>query len=156
MKKLQEAADEGKIGAILKKITGDNPPFSRDSIKDGDKQITDKIEITKVITKLFRDWFFRSETDAWRDHNISDAVICEDKDRFLEITTSLKVPPSIAEKIWDSCKIRPIGEVGNKEMADLDEYTPTYEEFTLFIKSANSRSAIGYNGMSYKICLKLL
>jgi hypothetical protein len=103
MKKLQAAADEGKIGAILKKITGDKPPFSLDSIKDGERQIVDKVEIPKVITKLFRDWFFRSEGDAWRDHNISDAVICEDKDRFLEITTSLKVPLDIAEKIWESC-----------------------------------------------------
>ena len=64
MRKIQEAADEGKIGAILKEITGDKSPFSLDCIKVGESQVTDKTDITKIITKLFRDWFFRSEEDA--------------------------------------------------------------------------------------------
>ena len=34
-------------------------------------------------------------------------------------------------------------------MEELDEYTPTYAQFTSFIKNANPRSAGGYNGMSY-------
>ena len=149
MRKIQEAADEGKIGAILNKITGDKPPFSLDNIKVGEAQVTDKVEITRIITKLFRDWFFRSEHDAWRDHGISDAIICEDKDRFLEITGTLKVPPDIANKIWDSCRIKQLDTEARTEMDELDDYTPTYEQFTSFIKNANPRSAGGYNGMSY-------
>ncbi len=92
MRKIQEEADEGEIGAILKKITGDKAPFSLDSIKVGETLVNDKSEITKIVTKLFRDWFFRSEEDAWRDHGIADAITCEDRDRFMEITESLKVP----------------------------------------------------------------
>ena len=65
-----------------------------ESIRDGDKVISDPHEITAVITKVFRDWFYRSEKDAWRDHGISDAVIGNDRDRFLEIAGPLKSPPT--------------------------------------------------------------
>jgi hypothetical protein len=37
MRKMQEAADEGKIGRILKMITGGRPPFSLDCIRVGEK-----------------------------------------------------------------------------------------------------------------------
>ncbi len=57
------------------------------------------IEVTKIISKLFRDWFLRFEEDAWRYHNISDSIICEDKDRFMQITGTLKVPPNITERV---------------------------------------------------------
>jgi hypothetical protein len=106
MRKLQEAADEGKIGAILDKITGEKVPFVLDSIKDGEETVNDPKEVTKRVTKLFRDWFFRSEADAARDHGISDAVINNDKDKFMEITESLKIPPNVADQVWSSCSIR--------------------------------------------------
>ena len=34
-------------------------------------------------------------------------------------------------------------------MEAIDDYTPTYEEFSSFIGKANVRSAGGYNGMNY-------
>ena len=34
-------------------------------------------------------------------------------------------------------------------MEDLDEYTPSFEEFSSFIKTTNPRSAGGMNGLNY-------
>ena len=61
MRKMQEAADEGKIGRILKMITSKRPAFSLDCIRVGEKNVTDAEEITKQVTELFREWFFRSD-----------------------------------------------------------------------------------------------
>ena len=151
MRKMQEAADEGKVGKILKMITGNRPPFSLDCIRVGEKNITDATEIKKKVTELFREWFFRAETDAWRDHNISDAIICEDKGRYMDITSSLEIPPHIAEKVWESCKKKEIPKEGLDEMDGLDDYTPSYSEFLGFIETSNPKSAGGFNGMSYHL-----
>jgi len=140
MRKMQEAADEGKIGAILKSIIGKKPPFTLESIRDKGELITDPLEITRRVTKLFRDWFFRSEKDAWRDHNISDSIICDDRDKFLETTRSLNLKDEIAVKIWDSCCIKSVGLETEYEMDQLMNYSPSYEEFIEFIKNTNPRS----------------
>ena len=54
MRKMQEAADEGKVGKILKMITGNRPPFSLDCSRVGEKNITDAWEpqINGVVTTL--------------------------------------------------------------------------------------------------------
>jgi hypothetical protein len=126
-----------------------------ESIRDGDKLITDPHEISKVITKVFRDWFFRGEKEAWRDHNVSDAIIGDDKDRFMEVALSLEVPPEVAEKIWESCRIKPIQQAAKCDMEGLDDYTPSYNEFLDFIETTNPRSAGGYNGLNYNLLRNL-
>jgi hypothetical protein len=126
MRKIQEMADEGKIGALLKSITGKREPFTMESIRDGDRLITDPHEISRLITSVFREWFFRSEKEAWRDHNISDAIIGGDIDRFMEVAASLGVTSDVAGKVWEICKAKPLERSAELEMEKLDEYTPTF------------------------------
>ena len=155
MRKMQEAADEGRVGALLKHIVGSKPPFSLECIRVGTKNITDAYEITRLVTEWFREWFHRGEKEAWRDHAISDAIICEDRDRFMEVVRSLGVPSETADKIWDSCRRRESPAEAACEMEALDEYTPSLAEFKAYIKCSNPRSAGGFNGMSYLLMMHL-
>jgi hypothetical protein len=151
MRKIQEMADEGKIGALLKSITGKRESFTMESVRDGDRLITDPHEITRLITNVFREWFYRGEKDAWRDHNISDAIIGGDLDRFMEVAATLGVTADIAAKVWESCKTKPLERSAQAETEKLDDYTPSYSEFLEFIETANPRSAGGYNSMNYNL-----
>jgi hypothetical protein len=155
MRKIQEMADEGKIGNLLKSIVGRREPFTMESIRDGDKLITDPYEISRLITKVFREWFYRGDKEAWRDHNISDAIIGNDKDRFLEVAHSLEVPPDVALKVWESCKIKTLNRAAMAEMEELDEYTPSFSEFMEFIDTTNPRSAGGFSGLNYNLLRNL-
>jgi len=104
-------------------------------IRDKEVLVSDPLEVTKRVTKLFREWFFRSDKDAWRDHNISDSIICDEKDKFLETTRSLNLKDEVSCKVWESCRIREISEEAGGDMNELCEYTPSYDEFLSFIQS---------------------
>ena len=67
----------------------------------------------------------------------------------MEITESLKVPPDIAGHIWESCRFKPIAKEVDDDMTGLDEYTPSFGEFSNFIDKANPRSTGGFNGLNY-------
>ena len=70
---------------------------------------------------------------------ISDAIICEDKGKYMDITTSLEIPPHIAEKVWKSCKKKEIPKEGLMDMDHLDDYTPSYSEFLGFIETKKKK-----------------
>ena len=57
MRKMQEAADEGKIGRILKMITGGRPPFSLDCIRVGEKNVTDAAKLRYWVVSRVADMF---------------------------------------------------------------------------------------------------
>ena len=59
MSRLQEDADSGRIGGMIKNIMGRPQPFTMESIRDGDGIITDGATIAKMITAFFSDWFAR-------------------------------------------------------------------------------------------------
>ncbi len=57
MNRLQEAADAGRIGGILRDITGQDSSFLMESLRDGDNTITDGHTVHKIVTSFFAKWF---------------------------------------------------------------------------------------------------
>ena len=53
MSKLQDSADAGRIGGILRTIVGGSDTFLMESLRDGDQTITDGHTIHKLITAFF-------------------------------------------------------------------------------------------------------
>ena len=53
MRRIQDAADVGKIGAMLKGIMAKSTAFSMDVLYDKDKNIVDANEISHIITEFF-------------------------------------------------------------------------------------------------------
>ena len=57
MSRVQEEADAGRIGGILKKIVGGSQPFTMEFIRNNGTLVTDGEKITKLITSFFSKWF---------------------------------------------------------------------------------------------------
>jgi hypothetical protein len=61
MCKLQEAADAGRIGGVLRSVVGRDPDFSMESLRQGDDTVTDGYTIHKAITDFFSKWFQKND-----------------------------------------------------------------------------------------------
>jgi hypothetical protein len=56
MLKIQNEADAGLIGKAIQAIVGKTPNFLMESLRQGDKTITDGLQIHKLITAFFATW----------------------------------------------------------------------------------------------------
>jgi hypothetical protein len=54
MQKLQDEADAGKIGGVIRNIVGREPGFLMESLNHEGKTITDGVTIAKLITSFFK------------------------------------------------------------------------------------------------------
>ena len=53
MQKIQEEADAGRIGGVIRNIMGGSSPYTMESIRQDGEVITDGERITKLITEFF-------------------------------------------------------------------------------------------------------
>ena len=67
MRRIQDAADVGKIGAMLKGIMAKSNSFSMDVLYGKEGNIVDAVEISRIITDFFQAWFNTTEEDDYRD-----------------------------------------------------------------------------------------
>ena len=63
LNKLQDSADAGRIGGILRDIVGGGETFLMESLRDGDHTVTDGHTIHRIITGFFAKWFQRLPTE---------------------------------------------------------------------------------------------
>jgi hypothetical protein len=71
MRKIQEAADKGKIGRMLKKIIGGSQDFTLEVLYNKDGNTTDCDEIASEVNRMFgQEWFFQTEEERVRGVNI--------------------------------------------------------------------------------------
>ena len=78
MCKLQEEADAGRIGGMIKNIMGGSQPFTMESIRHEGKVITDGDSVDKLITSFFAKWFSRLPEQKIIDSRLSACVINHD------------------------------------------------------------------------------
>ena len=63
-RKIQEAADTGRIGGILRKIIGEDKDFSLEVLYRDGRNVTDANEIAGEVTRVFREeWFFQTDQE---------------------------------------------------------------------------------------------
>jgi hypothetical protein len=148
-RKIQEEADKGKIGRILKKIIGDKTDFSLEVIYGTEGNITDADEVARTVTDLFGSTFSQEESSKIQDARLGVAAEANDKTGFLDIAENLKVPPHVAVKVFEGMQPKPIPDIGLEESEGLANFTPTLHEFKNYIKCLNPRSAGGPSGMTY-------
>ena len=64
MRKIQDAADKGKIGRIIKQIIGVDKEFSLEVLYNEGENTTDADEIATEVNNIFgQSWFFQSEEE---------------------------------------------------------------------------------------------
>ncbi len=67
MRRIQDEADAGKIGSIIKKIMAKSSSFSMEVLYGQDGNISDPIEIARIVTEFFQAWFNSDQDDDARD-----------------------------------------------------------------------------------------
>ncbi len=72
MRRIQDEADAGKIGTMLKKIMAKSSSFSMEVLYGQDGNTTDPIEIARIVTEFFQAWFNSDHDDDARDTEVSD------------------------------------------------------------------------------------
>jgi hypothetical protein len=149
MCRLQEQADSGKIGGIIKNIMGRPSSFTMESIRQGEETITDGKMIAKLITSFFSQWFARLPEEKDRDKRLSECVLGNDLEGWNALTTSCGIPPEVSSTLWGAFAPKQLSEDGRRDAAGLSEYVPSLDEFKRYIGKLNPRSAPGFSGLSY-------
>ena len=129
MLRVQEAADAGKIGGIIKHIVGQSPSFLIESLRKGDETITDAHTIAKMITSFFANWFSRLPEEHARDVTLAKCVIERNKSDWDDLINGMGIPVGVAENMWIAFSPRPISAEGKIEDELLADYCPSIAEF---------------------------
>ena len=149
IRKIQEEADKGSIGRVLKRIIGEEKDFTLDVLYGKLENITDAEEIARIITKFFEEWFSMTEEGEQNDDELSRFSELNDRNSFLAMTGRLGIKEEAANSIFEGLKDKEIPEEGRTEGEALSKYTPTLDEFKSYIKALNPRSAGGPSGLTY-------
>ena len=79
MSRVQEEADAGRIGGLLKNIMGGTTAFTMESIRNNGVVETDGESISKLITSFFAKWFSRLPDQKLIDQRLADCVLNRNK-----------------------------------------------------------------------------
>ncbi len=149
MNRLQNEADAGRIGGMLKSIVGSDDSFLMESLRDGETTITDGRTIHKLITSFFTKWFARTPSERGRDKLLADCILGKDRTAWDELISDVGIPRDVSDNLWNAFQPKAISALGLAEADHLSHYCPTYEEFKRHIDGLDSNSAPGASGLSY-------
>ncbi len=110
MLRLQEEADAGRIGGVIKNIVGRSPGFLMESLNHEGKTITDALTIAKLITAFFKNWFTRLPVEKERDSDLANCVLKQNKMEWDKLIERTKIPTSAADNLWIALQPRPISD----------------------------------------------
>ena len=106
MRRIQDAADAGKIGAMLKGIMAKSNSFSMDVLYGKEGNIVDAVEISRIITDFFQDWFNTSEDDDYRDQAVSEVSATQNERGCRDLAQHLNIPWEHAKEVLGAWRIR--------------------------------------------------
>jgi hypothetical protein len=154
MRRIQDDADAGKIGAVIRSIMANSKSFSLEVLYDPAGNVTDSEEISRIVTAFFREWFNASDEDRSRDEEVAKHSGESNTKGWLGLAERLKVHEEHAVDVLEGMKDEDITEEGKVEAGLLSTYTPTLEEFNNYIDTLNPRSAGGPSGLTYLLAQK--
>ncbi len=99
MCRLQDAADAGRIGGILKAVTGHEPSFLMESLRHGEETITDGSLIHSTITSFYAKWFRRLPGEQIRDKELAECVLTCDYQRWVALTSEIGIPTDVSNTL---------------------------------------------------------
>ena len=149
MRRIQDEADAGKIGAIIKSVMARSSTFSLDIIYGKDDNTIDADEIARIVTEFFALWFNSTDDDDARDAEVAKCTKEVNEEEWRSLASKLNIPWQDAKEVLNGMVDKPISEEARIEGLGLDTYTPSLEEFNDYIKRLNPRSAGGPSGLTY-------
>ena len=150
-RKIQEAADKGKIGMVLKSIMREDKDFSLEVLygEGEEPNKTDSDKIAGIVTKHFGGQFDLTAEEDANDLILSDLSSKGDKAGFDKMSTEQGIPEDVAERVFGGLTAKHLPEEAESDVQELGEYTPTYDEFLQSISSLDPKSAGGPSGLTY-------
>ena len=149
MRRMQDEADAGKIGGVLKRIMAKSSSFSLEVLYGQSGNTTDPLEIAKTVTEFFKAWFNSDQDDDERDSDVADFSASGNEEAWAGLADRLGVPLDHAREIMEGMSDKPLADEAKVEAKALDEYIPTLEDFNSYIKTLNPKSAGGPSGLTY-------
>ena len=71
MRRIQDAADVGKIGGVLRQIMGEEKAFTLEVLYDDEENEVDSVRVSQLVTKFFEEWFRASDDEMKMDEDMS-------------------------------------------------------------------------------------
>ena len=149
MRRIQDAADAGKIGPMLRSIMMKQSSFSMDVIYNQDGNVTDPDDISRIVTEFFKQWFAASTEDDVRDDQVANFSARENEAGWLKLAERLGIPWDHAKEVLEGMKDKESNDEIVEEAKDLDKYIPSFDEFNAYIEKLNPNSAGGPSGLTY-------
>ena len=149
MRRIQDQADAGKIGAMLKGIMAKSTAFSLDVLYNDHENIVDTNEISRIVTEFFKEWFNASPEDDLRDLEVAQLSESQDEIGCRALAQRLNIPWEHAKEVMSGMADKEATDEVKAEAATLNDYIPSFEEFENYIKTLNPRSAGGPSGLTY-------
>jgi hypothetical protein len=126
---MQDEADAGKIGSVLKRIMAKSSSFSLEVLYGQNGNTTDPLEIAKTVTEFFQAWFNSDHDDDERDSDVADFSTSGNEGAWAGLAERLGVPLDHAREIMEGMSDKPLADEAKVEAKALDEYIPTLEDF---------------------------
>ena len=149
MRRLQDAADAGKIGGVLKRIIAKSKAFSLEALYNEEGTITDPDEVARIVTEFFRLWFNSTTEDDIRDESVAEYSAEHNIRGWEKLSEQLGIPWEDAREILEGMTDKPISAEDKKEADALEQYSPSLDEFNEYIGTLDPKSAGGPSGLTY-------
>ena len=120
MRRIQDDADAGKIGAVIKTVMARSPTFSLDVIYGKEENIVDADEIARIVTEFFALWFNATEDDDARDAEVAKCTTEVNEEEWRSLATKLNIPWQHAKEVLDGMVDKPICKEARIEGLGLD------------------------------------
>ena len=100
MRRIQDAADAGKIGPILRSIMAKSKSFSLEVLYNDEGNITDPDEVARIVSEFFKKWFDSSDEDEVRDEQVADYSAAGNEAGWCKLAERLEIPWAQSKRCW--------------------------------------------------------
>ncbi len=101
MRRIQEAADAGKIGPILRSIMAKSKSFFLEVLYNEEGNITDPDEVARIVTEFFKKWLDSSNEDEVRNDQVANYSAAENEAGWFKLSERLGIPWIHAKEVLD-------------------------------------------------------
>ncbi len=115
MRRMQDEADAGKIGSVLKRIMAKSSSFSLEVLYGKNGNTTDPLEIAKTVTEFFQAWFNFDHDDDERDSDVADFSASGNEEAWAGLAERLGVPLDHAREIMEGMSDKPLADEARVE-----------------------------------------
>ena len=115
MRRIQDEADAGKIGNVLRNLMGEGKEFTMEVLYGERENEVEGKRISELITDFFKEWFYASEEEIQRDGNTVRMVEEGNEVDWKRMGSIIGINEDVAKRILEGMKDKEISAEGKLE-----------------------------------------